>query len=110
MTTSSRTWPRAGRRTIFDRLYRGFGASDKLDGARYSFEQQLQDLETVVEAYGAREDSSRLGHDAGGPTAVNFALKHPERAAAVCLMNAFYGDAPGLRVPEDYRALPRTKA
>ena len=41
-----------------------------------------------------------VGHDAGGPTAVNFALKHPERAAAVCLMNAFYGDAPGLRVPE----------
>ena len=40
------------------------------------------------------------GHDAGGPAAVNFALKHPERAAAVCLMNAFYGDAPGLRVPE----------
>jgi pimeloyl-ACP methyl ester carboxylesterase len=35
-----------------------------------------------------------VGHDAGGPTAVNFALKHPERTAAVCLMNAFYGDAP----------------
>src|SRR5215469_2771626 len=41
-----------------------------------------------------------VGHDAGGPTAVNFALKHPEPAAAVCLMNAFYGDAPGLRVLE----------
>ena len=41
-----------------------------------------------------------MGHDAGGPTAVNFALKHPDRTAAVTLMNAFYGDAPGLRVPE----------
>lgn len=41
-----------------------------------------------------------VGHDAGGPTAVNFALRHPERTAAICLMNAFYGDAPGLRVPE----------
>ena len=41
-----------------------------------------------------------IGHDAGGPAAVNFALKHPERTASVCLMNAFYGDAPGLRVPE----------
>ena len=43
--------------------------------------------------------AKRVG-DAGGPTAVNFALQHPERTAAVCLMNAFYGDAPGLRVPE----------
>ena len=88
----------AGRRTIsIDFL--GFGASDKLDGAHYSFEQQLRDLEAVVEAL-RLEKIIPVGHDAGGPTAVNFALKHPERAAAVCLMNAFYGDAPGLRVPE----------
>jgi pimeloyl-ACP methyl ester carboxylesterase len=87
----------AGRRTIsIDFL--GFGASDKLDGA-HSFEQQLRDLEAVVEALGL-EKIIPVGHDVGGPTAVNFALKHPERAAAVCLMNAFYGDAPGLRVPE----------
>ena len=38
----------AGRRTIaFDFL--GFGASDKPEGAHYSFEQQLEDLEAVVE-------------------------------------------------------------
>src|SRR6516164_9592786 len=43
----------AGRRTIsIDFL--GFGASDKPEGAHYSFEQQLQDLEAVVGA--ARED------------------------------------------------------
>src|SRR6516225_6322625 len=88
----------AGRRTIsVDFL--GFGASDKPDGAHYSFEQQLQDLEAVAEAL-RLEKIIPVGHDAGGPTAVNFALKHPERAAGVCLMNAFYGDAPGLRVPE----------
>ena len=77
----------------------GFGGSDKPDGARYSFEQQLGDLEAVVEALGL-EKIVPVGHDAGGPTAVNFALQHPERTAAVCLMNAFYSDAPGLRVPE----------
>ncbi len=88
----------AGRRTVsIDFL--GFGASDKPEGAHYSFEQQLGDLEAVVEAL-ALEKIIPAGHDAGGPAAVNFALKHPERAAAVCLMNAFYGDAPGLRVPE----------
>jgi haloalkane dehalogenase len=88
----------AGRRVIaLDFL--GFGASDKPEGVHYSFAQQLGDLEAVVEAL-AIDKIIPVGHDAGGPTAVKFALKHPERTAAVCLMNAFYGDAPGLRVPE----------
>jgi len=88
----------AGRRVVaLDFL--GFGASDKPDGAQYSFVQQLGDLEAVADAL-ALETIIPVGHDAGGPAAVNFALKHPRRTAAVCLMNAFYGDAPGLRVPE----------
>jgi haloalkane dehalogenase len=88
----------AGRRTIaLDFL--GFGASDKPEGAQYGFEQQLGDLEAVVAAL-ALDKIVPVGHDAGGPAAVNFALRHPERTAAVCLMNAFHGDAPGLRVPE----------
>jgi pimeloyl-ACP methyl ester carboxylesterase len=88
----------AGRRTVaFDFL--GFGASDKPEGAIYSFEQQLGDLEAVVDALGL-EKIVPVGHDAGGPAAVNFALRHPTRAAGICLMNAFYGESPGLRVPE----------
>jgi pimeloyl-ACP methyl ester carboxylesterase len=88
----------AGRRTVaIDFL--GFGASDKPEGAHYSFHQQLGDLEAVAEAL-ALDRIIPVGHDAGGPAAVNFALKHPERTATVCLINAFYGDAPGLRVPE----------
>ena len=71
----------AGRRVIaLDFL--GFGASDKDDAAHYSFGQQLGDLETVVRVL----DVDRVipvGHDAGGPAAVNFALKHPERTHAV---------------------------
>jgi haloalkane dehalogenase len=88
----------AGRRTVaFDFL--GFGASDKPEGAVYSFEQQLGDLEAVVDALGL-EKIIPVGHDAGGPAAVNFALRHPTRAAGICMMNAFYGESPGLRVPE----------
>jgi haloalkane dehalogenase len=88
----------AVRRTIaFDFL--GFGASDKPEGAVYSFEQQLGDLEAVADAL-RLEKIIPVGHDAGGPAAVNFALRHPTRAAGICLMNAFYGEAPGLRVPE----------
>ena len=69
----------AGRRTIaFDFL--GFGASDKPEGAVYSFEQQLGDLEAVADAL-RLEKIIPVGHDAGGPAAVNFALRHPTRAA-----------------------------
>ena len=88
----------ADRRTIaIDFL--GFGASDKPADAIYSFPQQLGDLEAVVGAL-ALDKIVPVGHDAGGPTAINFALKHPDRTASVTLMNVFYGAAPGLRVPE----------
>ncbi len=88
----------AGRRVVaIDFL--GFGASDKPLGPHYSFAQQLADLEAVVESL-SLDRIIPVGHDAGGPAAVNFALKHPERTAGVTLMNAFYGHAPGLRVPE----------
>ena len=88
----------AGRKTVaFDFL--GFGASDKPEGAVYTFEQQLGDLEAVANAL-ELEKIIPVGHDAGGPAAVNFALRHPTRAAGICLMNAFYGELPGLRVPE----------
>jgi pimeloyl-ACP methyl ester carboxylesterase len=79
----------AGRRTVaIDFL--GFGASDKPAGAPYSFAQQLGDLEAVVEGL-ALGQIVPVGHDAGGPAAVNFALRHPERTAAVTLMNASVG-------------------
>src|SRR5215467_3280372 len=90
----------AGRRTIsIDFL--GYGASDKPEGAHYSFEQQLQDLEAVVEAL-RLEKIIPVGHDAGGPAAVNFALKHPERAAGVCLILRRRPRIPSSRA---YRAL-----
>ncbi|APR35695.1 hypothetical protein BTO02_09990 [Paraburkholderia sp. SOS3] len=88
----------AGRRVVaIDFL--GFGGSDKPVGARYSFPQQVGDVEAVVDAL-QLEKVIPVGHDAGGPAAINFALKHPDRTSAVVLMNAFYGDSPGLRVPE----------
>jgi len=93
----------AGRRTIaIDFL--GFGASDKPDGARYSFEQQLGDLEAVVEALGI-EKIIPVGHDAGGPTAVNFAPKHPQRAATVCLMKRVLRRGPWTTSSRVYRTL-----
>ena len=89
----------AGGRRVLALDFLGFGGSDKPEGAHYSFEQQLGDLSAVVTTL-VIDRIVPVGHDAGGPTAMNFALRYPERTAAVCLLNAFYGEAPGLRVPE----------
>jgi pimeloyl-ACP methyl ester carboxylesterase len=41
-----------------------------------------------------------VGHDAGGPAAINFILNHPDRVSALCLLNTFYGAAPTLQLLE----------
>lgn len=88
----------AGRRVVtLDFL--GFGASDKPQHVPYGFEQQLADLHAVVSALNL-DTIIPVAHDAGGPAAVNFSLRYPQQTAAVVLMNAFYGQGPGLRVPE----------
>jgi len=100
----------AGRRVVaFDFL--GYGASDKPVGAVYGFEQQLGDLEVIVEALHL-EKIIPVGHDAGGPAAINFAIDHPDRVASLCILNTFYAAAPTLRLPEliELFATPGLKA
>ncbi|BDI29560.1 hydrolase [Capsulimonas corticalis] len=88
----------AGRRVVvFDFL--GFGASDKLPGAVYSFPQQLGDLEAVAEAL----DLDRcipVAHDSSGLAAINFTLAHPERVEALHILNSGYDDAFPILWPE----------
>jgi pimeloyl-ACP methyl ester carboxylesterase len=87
----------AGRRVVsFDFL--GFGASDK-PGSGHSFGQQVEDVAAVVEAL-KLDRLVPVGHDAGGPVALNFALQAPERIVEIGLLNCFYGSAPSLRFPE----------
>jgi pimeloyl-ACP methyl ester carboxylesterase len=87
-----------GRRVVtFDFL--GFGESDKPAGAIYGFKQQLEDLEAIVEALGL-DRIIPVGHDAGGPAAINFAIEHPDRVASLCILNTFYAAAPTMRLPE----------
>jgi haloalkane dehalogenase len=99
----------AGRRVVlFDFL--GFGASDK-PGAGYSFDQQVGDLLAVVDALNL-DTLIPVAHDAGGPAAVNFALRFPRRNAAVALLNSFYANAETLRFPEfiGFFAIPSLSA
>ena len=87
----------AGRRVVsFDFL--GFGASDK-PGAGYSFAQQMGDLEAVVAARGL-DRIVPVAHDSSGLTAVNYALAHPDRVAALAILNSAYDEPAGVVWPE----------
>jgi haloalkane dehalogenase len=88
----------AGRRVItFDFL--GYGGSDKPDGATYSYKQQLSDLEAVVETL----DPGKVvlvPHDSAGMAAVNFAVEHPEKVAAMRILNCGFDNSGVARWPD----------
>lgn len=87
----------AGRRVVtFDFL--GFGASDK-PASGYSFAQQSGDVLAVIDALGL-DRIVLVAHDASGGTGVNFAIDHPDRLAALYILNAVYGAVPNMRIPE----------
>ena len=77
----------------------GWGASDKPADYSYTSKQQEGDLQAVLDALGV-EQVVLVPHDASGPVAINWALDHPERVAALVLLNTYYADAPTLRFPE----------
>jgi haloalkane dehalogenase len=81
-----------GRRVVaFDFL--GFGASDKPAGAAYSFEQQLGDLSSVIQALGLGK-VVLVAHDSSGIAGINFAVEHPYKVASMCIFNSAYDDSP----------------
>jgi haloalkane dehalogenase len=82
---------------VFDFL--GFGASDKPVGAKYSFIQQLGDLEAVVEKLG-RDKVTLVPHDSSGFAAINFAIKHPDKVSALRIFNSAYDNSTLVRWPD----------
>jgi pimeloyl-ACP methyl ester carboxylesterase len=84
---------------VFDFL--GFGQSEKVATAnyRYTFEQQVGDLAAVADALKLNKFVP-VGHDAGGPCAINYSIDHPHRVDWLCLMNCYYAESPTLRLPE----------
>jgi pimeloyl-ACP methyl ester carboxylesterase len=89
---------RVGRRVIaFDFL--GYGGSDKPVDHPYTSENMESDLDAVAATFGV-DRLIPVGHDASGPTAINWALDHQDRVAGLALLNAYYDEAPTLRFPE----------
>ena len=66
---------------------RGFGLSD-WDVTDFSFEKRLQDLEAVVDAAGL-DRFALLGMSQGGPVAVAYAQRHPERVTRLALLGSY---------------------
>jgi pimeloyl-ACP methyl ester carboxylesterase len=82
---------------VFDFL--GFGDSEKPDGFKYSFDQQLADLEAVANGLNLKKFTP-VAHDAGGPAVINYARLHPDRMHSIVLLNTYYAQSPTLKLPE----------
>ena len=82
----------------------GYGRSDRVQPDPSDDAAHQQQLRAVLDAL--RLDRVVLvGHDAGGPDAIDYALGEPGRVAQLVLLNTYYGHAPTLRVPEAIRLL-----
>jgi haloalkane dehalogenase len=87
---------------VFDFL--GWGDSDKPTDHDYTFQNQTVDLDAVIGGLGL-DRVVLVPHDASGQTAINWALDHPERVAAIVSLNTFYCDIAEepLKPPEPIR-------
>ena len=91
-------WLITSRRVVtFDFL--GWGASDKPAGYPYTAANQVGDFDAVI-AQLKLEQVVLVAHDASGPPAIDWALAHAERVAALVLLNTYYCTMPTLRPPE----------
>jgi haloalkane dehalogenase len=77
----------------------GWGASDKPAGYPYTATNQTGDLDAVVGQL-ALGRVVLVAHDSSGPPAIDWALAHPERIAALVLLNTYYGWTRTLRRPQ----------
>src|SRR5262249_4574705 len=80
----------------------GYGRSGRAADDAPAAVAPREDLVAVLDAL-ALERVVLVGHDAGGAVAVDHALAHADRVECLVFMDAFYGHAPELRLPEMIR-------
>jgi class 3 adenylate cyclase/pimeloyl-ACP methyl ester carboxylesterase len=73
---------------------RGMGLSDR-EVEDFSLMSKIRDLEAVVDALGL-ERFSLLGQSEGGPTAIAYTVRHPQRVERLLLYGAFAHRTPAL--------------
>jgi haloalkane dehalogenase len=92
----------AGRLPVARFDFLGWGRSDKPAGYPYTADSQVADVTAVADAVAERFGTGQLmlvAHDASGPPAIDWALAHPGRVAALVLLNTYYHWTPSLRRP-----------
>jgi haloalkane dehalogenase len=77
----------------------GYGRSTRRDSKRFSPGDRQRELLAVLDGL-ELEQVVLVGHDAGGPEAIDFAVSAPARVAHLVLLNAYYGRSDHLRLPE----------
>ncbi|MGQ4347985.1 alpha/beta fold hydrolase [Streptomyces sp. SAS_275] len=82
----------------------GYGRSQRVDDARVVEGQRVAETEAVIDQLNL-DKIVLVGHDAGGPVAVEYALAHPERVERLILMNCYFGESPTLRFPDMIRLM-----
>ncbi len=67
----------------------GCGLSDKPDDRRYRYtlQQRVDDLDTLLEGLGIREKITLVLHDWGGMIGMAYASRHPERIRSLVILN-----------------------
>jgi pimeloyl-ACP methyl ester carboxylesterase/DNA-binding CsgD family transcriptional regulator len=73
--------------TVYRYDERGFGLSD-WDVPDFAFESRIRDLEAVADASGL-ERFALLGMAQGGPVAIAYAHRHPERVSRLVLLGTY---------------------
>src|SRR5437870_12428843 len=77
----------------------GWGSSEKPAGYPYTAANQVGDIDAVIEQLHLQQ-VVLVAHDASGPPAIDWALGHADRVAALVLLNTYYCAMPTLRAPE----------
>jgi class 3 adenylate cyclase len=83
---------------------RGMGLSDR-DVSDFSLEAKVRDLEAVVDALNLRR-FALLGTSEGGPTAISYTVRHPQRVSRLILYGSFMGGrTPAAEEAERFQAM-----
>lgn len=81
---------------------RGWGLSDR-NVTDFSIDSKIRDAEAVIDSAGI-EKVALLGVSEGGPTAITYAVRHPERVSHLVLAGTF-AHRPRPEKPEDLEVL-----
>jgi haloalkane dehalogenase len=77
----------------------GYGRSSRRESNTFAGTDRQREIPAVLDEL-ELDQVVLVGHDAGGPEAIDFAVTHPERIAQLVLLNTYYGRSPNLRLPE----------